>query len=479
MTRWERFRGDLVDMVATGRSAANDLIHPSEAIGVGQYLAVSVDNPEHADRLGSSPVIHRVRSGSKRRSPGSSPTGRRRVISRALTSSLNVILRDEDMDRDEALKLLKSGEEGIREWNQRRRADEAIPDLSGADLRRAYLSGADLSSANLRRAILNTADLHHAILRGADLVRADLFGADLSSANLRRAILNTADLHHAILNTADLSGADLSHAKLSHADLRHAILSGANLSGANLSHAKLSDADFNGGSCWGTFFANVDLSEVKGLESIKHQGPSTVGIDTLFRSHGKIPEGFLRDCGVPDTLIARLPSIMGAMQPIQFYSCFISYSTANEEFAGRLRNDFLAAGINCWKWDQDARTGRSLWGEIDEAIQEFDKLVLIASEFSLKSPAVIREIERAIVQEDERSKLKSKGKKKIEIDVLFPVTLDDYIFTKWKHERKVDVTRKVIADARGWDSDAKVYANVRDKLIRDLKAEGSTKAKRV
>ena len=48
-------------MVATGRSAANDLIHPSEAIDVGHYLAVSVDNPEHAHRLGSSPVIHTVR----------------------------------------------------------------------------------------------------------------------------------------------------------------------------------------------------------------------------------------------------------------------------------------------------------------------------------------------------------------------------------------------------------------------------------
>jgi hypothetical protein len=54
---------------------------------------------------------------------------------------------------------------------------------------------------------------------------------------------------------------------------------------------------------------------------------------------------------------------------------------------------------------------------------------------------------------------------------LFPVTLDAYIFTKWKHERKVDVTKKVIADAKGWDSDAGIYAKVRDKLIRDLKAE--------
>ena len=296
------------------------------------------------------------------------------------------------------------------------------------------------------------------------LLDADLSGADLSYAKLR-----DADLSDAILNTANLTNAYL----------RGANLSGAILSGANLTDAVLIGACLDSAICSRTIFANVDLSKADSMDKVRHRGPSTLGVDTLFRTKGKIPEPFLRGCGVPETLINYLPSIMGAMQPIQFYSCFISYSTANEEFAGRLYIDFQAAGIRCWKWDHDARTGRSLWGEIDEAIRVYDKLVLIASEFSLKSPAVNREIERAIVQEDERSKVKSKRKKKIDTDVLFPVTLDDYIFTKWKHERKVDVTKKVIADARGWDSDAKLYAKVRDKLIRDLKAEGSTKAKRV
>jgi hypothetical protein len=49
-------------------------------------------------------------------------------------------------------------------------------DLSGADLRRADLSGADLSGADLRRADLRRADLSGADLRRADLRRADLSG---------------------------------------------------------------------------------------------------------------------------------------------------------------------------------------------------------------------------------------------------------------------------------------------------------------
>jgi len=52
----------------------------------------------------------------------------------------------------------------------------------------------------------------------------------------------------------------------------------------------------------------VDLSQVHGLESVYQRGPSTVGVDTLFRSNGKIPEVFLRGCGVPEDLITFLPS---------------------------------------------------------------------------------------------------------------------------------------------------------------------------
>jgi hypothetical protein len=47
-------------------------------------------------------------------------------------------------------------------------------------------------------------------------------------------------------------------------------------------------ADLSEAKCGFTGFGNVDLSEVKGLETIRHEGPSTVGMDTLFRSRGKI-----------------------------------------------------------------------------------------------------------------------------------------------------------------------------------------------
>jgi hypothetical protein len=165
------------------------------------------------------------------------------------------------MDRDEALKLLRGGPDGVAEWNRRRQSGDPLPSFSGADL-----SGADL--------------------RAADLSLTNLSGADLSEANLLG---------------ANLSGADLN---------------GAGLSRANFSGANLAEANLSGASCRGTTLADVDLSEVKGLDSVIHLGPSTIGIDTLLRSKGRIPEAFFRGCGVPESVIQYLPLILNAMEPI-------------------------------------------------------------------------------------------------------------------------------------------------------------------
>ena len=90
-------------------------------------------------------------------------------------------------------------------------------------------------------------------------------------------------------------------------DLGKADLSSAVLWYANLNLATLTSTDLSDSSLAGTVFANTDLSTVKGLESVSHMGPSTIGIDTLFQSRGKIPETFLRGCGVPDEFIAYVP----------------------------------------------------------------------------------------------------------------------------------------------------------------------------
>ena len=177
------------------------------------------------------------------------------------------------MDRDEALKLLNGEEEGIREWNRRRLAGEAIPDLtdanlSGANLSGAYLRGANLSGAYLSEANLIRANLSGANLRGAYLIRADLISADLSEAKLSGAKLIEAKLSGADLIRANLTGADLIRAKLieanlSGADLIRANLTGANLSHANLTGANLSDADLGGADLTSANLIRANLSKAR------------------------------------------------------------------------------------------------------------------------------------------------------------------------------------------------------------------------
>jgi hypothetical protein len=180
------------------------------------------------------------------------------------------------------------------------------------------------------------------------------------------------------LSEADLRGADLSRARLNRANFF-----GANLHRADLSEADLSGADLTKAYVWHIVFGDLDLSLVKGLEAVKHGGPSTIGLDTIYKSGGKIPDAFLHGCGVPDNFIAYMGSLTG--KAFDYYSCFISYSTKDDAFAQRLHNDLQGEGVRCWFAPQHVKAGEKLYPQIDQAICLHDKLLLILSEDSMHS----------------------------------------------------------------------------------------------
>ena len=92
-------------------------------------------------------------------------------------------------------------------------------------------------------------------------------------------------------------------------------------------------------------FGDVDLTTVRGLDTIEHSGPSTIGIDTLYHSQGNIPEVFLRGAGIPEDSITYIKSLVG--RPFEFYSCFISYNHTDRSFARRLHDQLQGRGIRC------------------------------------------------------------------------------------------------------------------------------------
>jgi hypothetical protein len=339
--------------------------------------------------------------------------------------------------------------------------------LSGPpDLSSANLDGARLEDANLYRA-----DLSGASLISADLSRANLYIAKLSGANLKDANLSGARMEATTLPKADLSGANLKEAQLIRANLFGVNLSGANLSGAKLDATDLPFVNFNGAHVGRTAFLDVDLSATEGLESVEHSGPSTIGIDTFYRSHGKIPDLFLRGAGVPETFITFAHSLVG--QPIQFYSCFISYSTRDQSFADRLHGDLQHKGVRCWFAAHDIRGGKKIREQIDEAIRVYDRLLLILSEHSMNSEWVKTEIAHARQKEKE----KNDG-----CQVLFPITLVPFDrILAWKNfdaDTGKDTAREIreyyTPDFSNW-KDHDSYQQAFQRLVRDLKSEPDTR----
>jgi len=369
-------------------------------------------------------------------------------------------------------------------------------DLSFADLSNANLRGANLTAAELRRTILSRANLSEATLRGANLSGAGLYNADLSGADLHGARLVQAQLpnaklrqaklgvlpfgvevRRADLSKADLTGADLSGATLSQAylhaanldgaDLTDADLSGAELNKANLSKATLRGTNFSGVSLYETIFGDTDLASVRGLDSCRHIGPSTVDHRTLTKS-GTLPLNFLRGCGLPDRLIDYLPTLLN--QPIQFYSCFISYSTKDQIFADRLHADLQNKGVRCWFAPHDIQGGRKIHEQIDEAIRIYDRLLLILSEASMNSEWVKTEIAKS-----RRKEVEKRGR------VLFPVTLVPFepAIRTWENfdadtgkDSAKEIREYFIPDFSSWTNQDH-YQQAFGRLLKDLRAEAN------
>lgn len=329
--------------------------------------------------------------------------------------------------------------------------------LSKADLTAADLTATDLSSAILRDAYLSGAILSYAYLSGAILSGANLSGADLSYADLSYANLIDANFSYAHLGSADLSGATLRDADLSGVILSSADLRDANLSRAILRDADLSYAHLSGARCRWTAFCNIDLQNVKGLETIRHEGPSSIGTDTLQRSQGNLPEIFLRGAGLSNTFITCAHSLVS--QPIQYYTCFISYSSQDEAFSRKLHADLQQQGVHCWFAPEDMKTGDKIRERINQSIHLYDKLLLVLSQHSIASAWVEFEVEAAFAKESSNKQL-----------VLFPVRLDDAITscqTSWATQLH---QIRHITDFSHWEQ-PDIYQKIFTRLLRDLRAE--------
>ena len=397
------------------------------------------------------------------------------------------------MSKLEHIVLAKHGPQAIAEWREGHPGERLdfsgasmsnytlnTADLSEADLTEADLVGVLLNQANLQRANLRgampvmgqlrRADLRQADLTSANLTRADLGGANVAGSNLTRATLNGADLTGAnlagahlvgsTLNEANLSGADLSGANLTGASFSHADLTGTNLAGANLTRATfhrtiLDGTKFDGAIMLQTVFGDCDLGKAVQLDTVRHEGPSVVGADTIYRSAGRIQEKFLREAGVPEESVnLRRPAKKSSGQ---YYTCFISCAIKDLDFTRKLHSDLQARGVRCWYFPADTRGGLWVAEDVDRGISYYDKLLVVFSAESLGTERLREEVTHGIQKQQEGGQW-----------IFYPVAISDAgVDPGNRYVRSLGLGNHVMFDFRGWE-DPQQYASALDRLVGDL-----------
>lgn len=386
------------------------------------------------------------------------------------------------------IELLKRGEEYYSTW--KRNNEKILLDLSEADLRNIKLIHCIIDEAKFTKANLDKADFRQsnlfgsyfdkAIMTNIDLSFTDISLASFQNSNLNGANLFGATLVEANLSGADLTGADLMRANLTAANLRNANLEGANLQdaflmgadlrGANLSETslyysvfalnELKDTNFSKANMDSTVIVDCDLSECRGLNTIHHSSPSSIGIDTIIRSHihsGDVllPElvTFFLEAGIPKELVTEISKIVSK---IKYYSVFICYGHPDEDFAQRLYMALRSKGVSCWYYPTNYTIGEITWREIKRKLRETDKMIVICSVNSLSRPAVKKEIEDQIDDDPEK---------------ILPISIDN----KWKSDdfhvrtRTMDLKPFLITKNYADFSDKSLYSKSIEQLLFSLK----------
>ncbi len=125
------------------------------------------------------------------------------------------------------------------------------------------------------------------------------------------------------------------------------------------------------------------------------------------------------------------------------------------------------AHLRVWYAPEDARGGKKLHEQINAAIRQYDKLLIVLSESSLQSEWVKTELRKAFKLE------RRTGTKK-----LFPIRLVDFASLEaWEcfdadsaKDLAVELREYLITDFSGWREDWQFEAAF-SRLLEDLRAE--------
>ncbi|MFT4559131.1 MAG: hypothetical protein ACI93T_004255 [Porticoccaceae bacterium] len=376
------------------------------------------------------------------------------------------------MAKSNLIDIAKSGRAAIAKWRRANPdvlllltdADLQDVDLRGANLKRADLTGADLRGANLIGAQLAEADLTRADLRGARLTKADFYAARLFKATLDNAEAGGTYFRRADMTEADCSGADLTKADLREVNFRNGTLSGASLVGADLSFAKLAGVDIRDAILGWSSLGHVDLSQLIGLDQVKHIGPSSVGLDTARLSHSKMSEAFLQGCGISEGVIQNWKSLFG--HPAEEFSCFVRFAPDDESFARHLAESAQAKGLRCWLDEMPKSAKERRARSAPTNYETTERVLICSSKACLSSWWINDEMTRLNAREKQHKKDTGKS-----VRFFFPLNLDGFMFSgDWKHAQEKQIAKQAI-DFVGWRRNKEKFDQELAKLVQFMVAE--------
>lgn len=323
-------------------------------------------------------------------------------------------------------------------------------------------NGATIERSNFNQAKLARSKFTNAQISGA-FGAADFFEADLSGATI------TAYLEDAFLVSTDLSsarfiGAQLKGAFFGNNLYRETIFVMSDLSNVHVTSPSHIDDATLAATAYETRRVLQIIQDGKvaldGDDLREAQKSATLGMSTtreLFVANGVSQSHVIQIFNV-------MPTILGSST---YQSVFISYSSADEEFAQRLYNDLRTSGVNVWFAPHDMRGGRTVITQVTDAIRKAERLILVLSEESMHSNWVATEILEA-----------RRAEKESNTNKLFPVRIVDLeAIRRWQlfdSDTGEDLARIVreyhVLDFSSWRDALQMSESV-TRLIRDLKRD--------
>jgi hypothetical protein len=270
-------------------------------------------------------------------------------------------------------------------------------ELAGVDFTNSLFAWSNFNGVDFNRLSARLVFQPRTVLNGCNFRRAKFVGTTLDHTDAIGC-----DFSHAELNGTKIRGSDLRNCKFYRT-----------MVAATFDDTNITNSNFEGAYLLSSTFINVDIGSARGLNRAHVYPPITLDARTLLKS-GILPRDVYRACGMSDKVTKSIKRTLE--QKRKRVRCFISYSSKDEKFAATLRSDLEDNGIETWYAPRDLPIGAKTRVDLDRAILNSDKLVIVLSQKSIISDWVEQEVETAL----ERERLSKRS-------ILLPLRIDESV----------------------------------------------------